>query len=173
MMLAYAFLLVAVAFRFLPHAFGFTPILAALLYFGARRPRKEVLCALPLLAAADLALNAFVYHYPFSVDLLITWAWYAAIMLGAGAVLRNGARPLRLAGASLTGSVSFFVISNFAVWLAWRMYPMTWQGLTACYAAAVPFFRYTPLGDLVFTAVFFGIGAMVESRHEARAHAIA
>lgn len=171
-MLAYAFLLLSIGFRFLPHTFSFT-MTAALLYFGARRSRREVLFALPLLAAADLGLNFFVYHFPFSVDLLITWAWYAAMMLGAGTLLRQGAKLGKLAGASLAGSLSFFAISNFAVWLVWHMYPMTWQGLAACYAAAVPFFRYAPAVDLAFAAAFFGIGALLEARSHARVQAAA
>lgn len=161
-MLAYLFLLLAVGVRFLPHTFGLTPLTAALLFFGAKRPRREVLYALPLLALADVGLNYFVYHYALSLDLLVTWAWYAGMMLASNAILRQNARPLRLTAASLSGSVSFFVISNFAVWLVWQMYPMTLAGLAACYAAGVPFFRYAMLGDLAFTLVIFTLAHFVE-----------
>jgi hypothetical protein len=43
------------------------------------------------------------------------------------------------------------------------MYPLTWQGLTQCYVAALPFLEKTVLGDLFWTAVLFG-GAWVAQR---------
>lgn len=165
-MLALLFVVVAVLFRMavLPASWsGFAPAAAALLYFGARMPRKWMWLAVALLAASDLYLNRR-YGYSFTPDLPVTWAWYAAMVLFGGAMLRGEARPLRLAGAALTASVSFFLVSNFAVWLVWHMYPMTLAGLATCYAAALPFFRNGIAGDLVFTAVFFGIGALVDAR---------
>ena len=36
------------------------------------------------------------------------------------------------------------------------MYPHTLAGLEACYIAALPFFGYTLLGNLAFSAAFFG-----------------
>ena len=41
-MLVYVFVLFAVAFRFIPHPMAFTPVGAALLFFGARGPRRQV-----------------------------------------------------------------------------------------------------------------------------------
>ena len=45
-MLAYVFVLFAVAVRFMPHPLAFTPIAAALLYFGARGPQTPAMGAL-------------------------------------------------------------------------------------------------------------------------------
>ena len=45
-------------------------------------------------------------------------------------------------------SFLFFLISNLGVW--WYWYPHTWAGLTACYLLAVPFYKRTLVGDLVF-----------------------
>lgn len=45
-------------------------------------------------------------------------------------------------------SFSFFLISNLGVW--WYWYPHTWAGLTTCYLLAVPFYKRTLVGDLVF-----------------------
>ena len=66
-------------------------------------------------------------------------------------------------GSALAGSVSFFLISNFAVWAAWDMYPRTVAGLMACYEAGIPFFRHAVVGDLLFTAVMFGAPALAQS----------
>ena len=163
-MLAYVFVLFAIAMRmpFLPHPWNFTPVAAALLYFGARGSRRQLWVPFALLAVSDIVLTRFVYAYPFSWDHFVTWAWYAAILwlgtnLRESAALREKADWLRLGGASLASSVSFFVISNFAVWACWNMYPKTFAGLMASYAAGIPFFRRGAAGDLLFTAVMFGL----------------
>jgi uncharacterized protein DUF6580 len=157
-MLPYVYVLFAVATRLtlLPHAWNFTPVTAALLYFGARGSRRQLWLPLAMLIASDLALDKYVYRYPFSWDLFLSWAWYAAV-LGLGTLLSKDAKPLRIAGAALTGSVSFFLISNFGVWAATNIYPKTLSGLMACYTAGVPFFRGTLEGDLLYTGVMFGL----------------
>lgn len=155
-MLPYAFVLIAIAVRFMPHPLAFTPVMAALLYFGARGSRRQLWIPLALLAASDVVLTKIVYSYQFSWDHFVTWAWYAAI-LWLGTSLRESTSALRIAVSALAGSVSFFVVSNFAVWAAWNMYPKTGAGLITCYAAALPFFRRGFEGDMLFTAVIFGL----------------
>src|SRR5271165_852211 len=166
-MLAYLFLVFAVAvhMRFLPLPYSFAPVTAALLYFGARRPRKEMWIPVAALAVAGLYLSRSVYAYAFSADLLVTWAWYAAIVLLGGLLAKN-ASVLRVGAASLTASVSFFLVSNFAVWVVWNMYPKTAGGLAMCYVAGLPFFRNAVVSDLFFSAAFFGIGYLVSHRQE-------
>src|SRR3954466_12486139 len=114
-MLAYVYLIFAVAFRFIAPVLGsradaslfsFTPTLAALLYFGYKQPRSRVWVPVLLFAAGDLALSKLVYHYPLSADLLFTWAFYAGAVL-LGGLLKDRLSVPRLAGASLAGSISF------------------------------------------------------------------
>lgn len=153
-MLAYIFVLFAVAVRFLPHPWQFTPVAACLLFFGARGPKRQIWLPFALLALSDLALNKFVYAYPFGWDQLVIWAWYAAILwLGTG--LRERQKPLPVIGAALGSSISFFIVSNFMVWAAGTMYPRTAAGLTTCYEAGIPYFRNTLEGDLFFTIAMF------------------
>lgn len=164
-MLAYFFVLLAVAVRFMPHPLAFTPVAAALLYFGARGARRQLWIPFALLAVSDIVLTKFVYSYPFSWDHFVTWAWYAAILwlgtnLRASAALRDKMACLRVAGATFASSVSFFIVSNFAVWACWSMYPKTVSGLMTCYAAGIPFFRHAVAGDLLFAAVMFGLPAL-------------
>jgi hypothetical protein len=159
-MLAYLFVIFAVAARmpFMPHPWNFTPVAAALLYFGARGSRRQLWVPFALLAASDVIMTKFVYAYQFSWDHFVTWAWYAAILwLGTG--LRNNTGGLRVGGAALASSISFFAISNFAVWACWNMYPKTMGGLMTCYAAGLPFFRSALAGDMLFTAAMFGLPA--------------
>ncbi len=162
-MLAYIFVLVAVAvhLRFFAMPFSFTPVAAALLFFGARMPRKQMWIPVALLVASDVYLTRVTYAYPLTADHFVTWAWYAAMLL-LGGVMIKGFSALRIGAASLTASVSFFLISNFAVWMVWRdMYPKTVSGLMACYVAGLPFFRPEVVSDLLFCGIFFGIGYLV------------
>ena len=46
------------------------------------------------------------------------------------------------------GSIAFFVLSNLFVWPV--MYPLTIEGLLACYTLALPFFRNSLLGDVFY-----------------------
>jgi hypothetical protein len=160
-MLAYLFVIFAVLARmpFMPHPWNFTPVAAALLYFGARGSRRQLWVPVALLAASDVILTKFVYSYQFSWDHFVTWAWYAAILL-LGTQLRGNSSWLRVGGAALASSVSFFGVSNFAVWACWNMYPKTLSGLMTCYAAGLPFFRRGLAGDLLFAAAMFGLPAL-------------
>ena len=176
-MLAYVYVIFAVLFRFIAPVLGskgnaslfeFTPIVASLLYFGYKQPRSRMWIPLALFAAGDVVLSTAVYHYQLSFDLLFTWAFYAAVLL-LGSLLKDRATVARVAGASLAGSIAFFVVSNFAVWAVWNMYPKTLAGLGACYVAALPFFRNSVAGDLAFTAVLFGVPALVAMSHLAPA----
>lgn len=173
-MLAYLFVLLAVAVRFMPHPWHFTPVAASLLFFGAYRSRRELWFPVVMLAASDLLLNKFVYHYPFTWDLVVTWAWYAAA-LGLGASLRGHIKPLWIMGSAAATSVSFYLLSNFAVWAAYDMYPKTLSGLMTCYAMAIPFFRGTLEGDLLFTAILFSVPVLLKqlSGRDSRSHGTA
>lgn len=169
-MLAYLFVVLAVAvhIRWVALPFSFTPVVAALLYFGARMPRKRIWIPVAMLAASDVYLTRVTYGYPLTADHFVTWAWYAAIVLLGGALIK-GFSPLRVGGSALIASLSFFLVSNFAVWLVWRdMYPKTLNGLMVCYVAGLPFFRNAVVSDLFFSAVFFGIGYLLSQRATGR-----
>jgi len=152
-MLAYFFVLLAVAVRFMPHPWMFTPVTAALLFFGARGSRRQLWVPFVLLAASDVVLTKVVYAFPFSWDHLVTFAWYAAVLWLGTRLPANKVLPA--VGAALASSVSFFLFSNLAVWACFDMYPKTLAGIIMCYEAALPFFRHGVEGDLLFTAVMF------------------
>jgi hypothetical protein len=174
-MLPYLFVLLAIAVRFLPfagsfnilpHAWHFTPIAASLLFFGARGSRRQMWIPLVMLAATDVILTKVMYSYVLTWDHLVTWAWYAAILL-LGTTLRQKSGLLRVVGAALASSISFFLISNFAVWAAWPdMYPRGFSGLMMSYTAGIPFFRGTVESDLFFSVAFFGMPLLVHAISE-------
>src|SRR5919109_4323128 len=163
-MLAILVVLIAVIWRVaFTDAHNFTPVLASLLFFGSRMPRRWLWAPVAALAVSDVYLNLFHYGYRVTPDLFVTWAWYAG-MIWLGSLLQRKQNFVRTASVALAGSISFFLISNFMVWLIWHMYPMTLAGLTRCYAAAVPFFRNQFAGDMIFTAAFFGVAVLLHER---------
>lgn len=167
-MLAYAFVVLAIVFRLViphmqPHPWDFTPLGASLLFFGAYGSKRQLWLPVLLFAGLDVYLTKVVYQYPLAWDHLISWAWYAAT-IWLGTRLHDRAKPLPVLGLALTSSLAFFVASNFGVWAAYTMYPKTFGGLTACYAAGIPFYQHRIIGDLMFTVVFFAIPVLVSIR---------
>ena len=164
-MLPYVFVLLTIAIRFLPfagplhvlpHAWHFTPLAASLLFFGARGSRRKMWIPLVLLVTTDFVLTKYMYGYHVSPEQLLIWAWYAAI-LWLGTNLREKAGFWRVVGAAVTSSVSFFLVSNFAAWLAQpELYRRTFGGLMTSYTAGIPFFRGTAESDLFFSLAMFG-----------------
>jgi hypothetical protein len=85
------------------------------------------------------------------------WVYGAAlipVLLGGLIRNRSGAGPI--AAAAMASSLSFFLITNFMVWAADRLYPLTLGGLSECYLAGIPFYRNQVLGDAVYTVAIFG-----------------
>jgi len=174
---AYLVVLVAVLTRFIPHLPNFSPVLASLLFGGAYLKRRDaVWYPLVLLAASDFALTTLVYRMNIGVNQCVIWLGFAVVaMIGYSLRTRQNVGPITF--AALAGPTAFFVISNFGVWLGGhgaRMYPATWDGLVACYMAALPFYRNSLLATAAYTAVLFSARKIYGRRHHgiiATAHA--
>jgi hypothetical protein len=145
--------------RLLPHAPGVWPFAASALFAG-RMLRIPALAVIVPLAAVLLSNVALAGD-----DWRVTLVVCAAITLPAfaGMLARRWHGAIPVVAAMVSCSLIFFVATNFAVWAFSGMYPLTWQGLTQCYVAALPFLEKTVLGDLFWTAVLFG-GAWVAQR---------
>ena len=154
--MTYLIVLMAVLSRFLPHTPNLSPVFGALLFGGAYLKRRDsVWFPVALLAVSDIVLTTQIYRMQVGWTQLLVWVAFAVVAL-IGCWLRNRVSVRRVLAASLAGPTAFFLISNFAVWLGWRMYPPTWDGLVACYVAALPFFRNSLLSSLLFSSVLFG-----------------
>jgi hypothetical protein len=170
-MAAYLFLVFALLTRLLPHPgwMNFTAVGAMLIYFGARRSWREIFVPLTLLIAADYCLTVLVYHYAFHPQAyLLTWAWYAMAFALGRILLHSRTTFVRVAASALLGPTSFFVLSNFAVWVGSAMYTHTLDGLVTCYVAALPFYRNDLAATSVFLGIAFGVPALVRRSLENR-----
>jgi hypothetical protein len=167
-MLAYAFIALALALRFFPHLMNFSPLGAALLFAGAKRPKKEWAPIFCVLLFVDVLLTTQFYQLPLRWDFFAS-AGYYVMALFIGRMLAEKADALRVAAASISGSMVFFLTSNFVAWLALDMYTKDLSGLVKAYWLAIPFFRNTFVGDLLFSALMFGTPAMIAAMQRRRA----
>src|SRR6056297_407320 len=154
----YVLVLLAVLTRLIPHPPNFACIGALGLFAGCyMKGRIAPLIPLAAMLASDvlghmLKIDGMGFYSPIAMV-----GVYAGFGLAAclGRLLQQQRGPLRIAAAACGSSVIFFAISNFGVWAS-GMYPANWEGLVACYAAAIPFFGYTLAGDLIYGAALFG-----------------
>lgn len=79
-----------------------------------------------------------------------------------GMYLKERLNPISLGLAGFLGSVTFFIVTNFFVWLTSGMYTLDGNGFVACYFAALPFFKYALLGDAVYIPALFGTFYLLE-----------
>jgi hypothetical protein len=157
-MSAYLLILVAILSRLvvLPHIawLNFTAVGGSLIFFGARRPLRQAIIPVALLAATDYYLTVYSYNYPFHVtSYLITWAWYAGAIVFGRVLLSHHVSALRVGTAVIIAPTSFFLITNFAAWVGSSLYPQTLAGLGMSYVAGLPFYR----NDLISTALVVGL----------------
>jgi hypothetical protein len=163
--MSYLVVLVAVLTRFLPHVPNFSPVFAALLFGGAHLKRRDAIWyPVALVAASNLVLTALVYGMRLGWGQSITWLGFTVVAL-IGYWLRKRESVGRVAFAAWAGPTAFFLISNFGVWLGWRLYPATWDGLITCYVAALPFYRSSLLSSVAYTALLFGANEVYRRRH--------
>lgn len=159
-LIALALILLAFAYRLLPHPQNVTPVAAAAIFAGAVLPAGLAL-TVPVLAmiASDILIGPHGLFW-------LTWTAFAAtVFLGMWAGKKLGG--FRVAAASVAGSTFYFVATNLGVFLFENMYPRTWAGLAECFEMALPFYRNTVLGDLIFCGALFGIYALASSRRTA------
>jgi Family of unknown function (DUF6580) len=173
-MAAFMLLLVAVLSRVLPHPawLNFTAVGGALLYFGARRPLRQIWIPVLALVATDYYLTVFFYSYPFHVSAyLLTWAWYAAVVVLGYVLLARKTTVGRVSAGVLIAPTSFFLITNFAAWAAMpQLYPRSMGGLELSYAAGLPFYRNDLLSTAIVAGLAFGLPVLAQQlahRHQA------
>lgn len=154
----------AAAMRLLPHPPNMTPIAAMALFGGVYFANRKIAFLVPLAAMylSDLALGFFVYDFGwFHGFMPFVYASFA-VTVCLGLLIRRRLTLLTVGGAALTGSVLFFIVTNFGVWLVGNLYPKTIAGLLSCYVAAIPFFRNTLMGNAFYALVLFGGFALAQ-----------
>lgn len=134
-----------------------TPLTAIALAAGALFPSRLLAAAAPLAALA--VSNFFEPAYGSWGIAAVVYAASAWPVVCGGLINRH--RWAAVLGGAAAGSLVFFLATNLAHWAFTGQYEHSAAGLTACFTAALPFYR--PLGDVGWSlAVFAAIVAVRE-----------
>ena len=148
-----------------------TPLAAVALAAGVFFTSTILAASVPV---AALAIgNLFLAGYGSLTMAIVVYAALAwPVVLGRAGLLGGvgrGTRWLNVVGGALASSLVFYFATNIAHWLLTDMYPRTASGLAACLVAALPFHRWMPVGDVVWSLAVFALLAGVVAIGEALA----
>jgi hypothetical protein len=166
--LAIGLTILGILARLVPHAPNFAPVGGVSLFAGGRLSGwKAYLLPLVLMLVTDPLVGGYSFATPFVYASFMIYVWI-------GSRLRSTQNPLAIGGAALAGSVQFFLISNFGVWLnPATTYAHNTAGLMTCYMAAIPYYRNTVLADLFYSAALYGAFALLSRRLPAQSQTAA
>ena len=153
--------------------FGFAPQIAMAIFGGAVIKDKRLAFVLPLLSmlVSDLLFQVFYLNGLTTIKGIYSGQW-VNYLLFAGLTLfgflMKRINVINVLGFSVSGSVLFFLASNFSVWIGGGGLgrPQTFEGLLLCYGDAIAFHKQYGLiegfagnfviGDLFFSILLFG-----------------
>jgi len=140
---------------------NFAPVAAIALCAGMFFS-KRIALVLPaaILLFSDLILNAHYGVALLSGEMIIRYA--AFLLIGIfGMQLGSRITTTKTLGATVGGSLFFYVTTNSVAWLSMPLYSKTFAGWVQALTVGTPgymptwmFFRNSLLSDLVFTALF-------------------
>lgn len=138
--------------RLVPHAPNATAITG--ITVAARRYVGGVwVYVIPLLAmvVSDLVIGFYDWRILISV--------YGSFFLIAAlsTLMTSFKSRWALLAMAAVGSIIFFLVTNFAVWMFSPWYAKSLSGLLYCYTLGLPFLRNMLCADLVYTFVLLGM----------------
>ena len=136
--------------RLIPHPPNFTPIIAIGLFGWAYLKDRRLVFLIPLITM--LIADAFLGFHGTMI-----WVYGSLILISImGILLKNRTTLKNCVIATLGGSLLFFLVTNFGVWIMSGFYEKSIAGLFTCYAMALPFFYNSLAGSVVYSAIMFG-----------------
>lgn len=134
---------IVAAFRVIPHWPNFTPVMAIALVGGALASgrMRSMIAPLAAMLLSDIALGV-IMGSEYTLHAAQPWVYgsVAAISI-MGYAMRSWKPTTLVLGGGTLSAVGFFAVTNFAVWFNGGLYPQTVEGLIACYAAGLAFYR--------------------------------
>ena len=147
----------AVISRIIPHPWSFTCVGSVLLFstFYFKNRRTRFLIPMIIMLCSDVFLF-YLHNKPFA-GTAIYLCWLVYLPIGSFFIKKIEIKRVALAGIS--GATLFFITSNFLVWVSGGGLGYTYNltGLISCYTAAIPFYLNAMAGNLVWSAIIFGI----------------
>ena len=166
---AWALIVAGAMARLIPHPPNFTPVGALSIFAGARIPGWQAYLVPLVIMTITSPIMGLLYGFrPFGRGTPVVYASFLiAVWIGRRLAMR--ATPFRVGAAAFVCSLQFYLLTNF-VWFSGGLYPQTLEGVMASYVAGLPYFGRMLLGDLLYSALFFGSHALL-ARREAAASA--
>ena len=157
-LLAVVLIVGAVFSRLIPHPMNFTPLIALALFSTAVFKNRSLAIAIPLVALviSDLVIGMH------SLSLLIYFSFALIGFMSIGLNRENKISVKTTLISGTFGAFVFFMISNLGVWATSGMYAKTFEGLTQCYVAALPFFHNTLSSTFLYSFVLFGAWSLAK-----------
>ena len=143
---------VGVMSRIYPYAPNFTPMLSIALLSGFYSKNKFfVLLPIFIMLISDIMIGNHA---------IVPWVYSSFILIFALGYLIKKSSYSNIFIFSILSSVIFFVISNLGVWFTGG-YSYSFNGLIACYTAAIPFFKNTLISTVLYSAVIHSVVSVV------------
>ncbi len=155
--------LIALSTRLIPHPPSFTGVSAFLITGIFLFRRVAMITALTVLVffLSDLILNNIIWSSYFDgfalVSPMFKFAALAYILIAGVTALFKKAKLRNYFIAVVFAAIAFFLISNYGVWLMGITYPMTSEGLIACYMAGLPYIGIDIIATILFSAIYYGL----------------
>lgn len=143
-------ILIGVFYRLIPHPPNFAPVAAISLFSGFYFRRYFIWLPILVMLISDI----FIGFYDWKLMAVVYFSFILISIIGIA--LRKYKSVLTLLACSLSGSILFYLLTNFAVWALTGWYSHNFHGLINCYIMALPFFKNTLAGDIFYASVIFG-----------------
>ena len=131
------------ASRFIPHPPNFTSLLALSFYVPVLLGARFIPALIIAFVLTDLIIG---------LHQSVLFTWGSIILIGLISKYFTKNILSRVTGA-MVGACIFFIITNFGVW-SLGFYGYSLAGLKLCYILAIPFFSYTLISTILFSALF-------------------
>ena len=130
------------ASRFIPHPPNFTSLIALSFYIPVLLGVRFI----PVLIISFLITDLMIGFHG-----VMFFTMGSVVFIGLISQYFNKNFISRFSGV-LLGACLFYLITNFGVW-SLGGFGYTLEGLIACYTLAIPFFGYTIISTIIFSAV--------------------
>ena len=139
--------------RLIPHPPNFTPIIAVAIMSGYffRNIYLSIVVIILSMLVTDIIIGFYtnmIFVYFSLLFIVITFFKF-----------NHKIKLTNLFIFGFTGSIVFYIVSNFGVWALSGMYETSLVGMTECYIAAIPFFKNT-----LFSTIIFSYGAFLANQ---------
>ena len=143
--------------RIIPHPPNFTAIGAISILGGLYFGKNYLAFLIPITA---MLLSDFILGYKMVISVYIAFL----LIIPMGIKIKQNLSNSSVLKTSIYASVLFFLITNFTSWLGNPFYPQHLSGLLMSYAAGIPFFLNTLLGNLFFCFSLFGLYEIISKK---------